>query len=132
MKSQQFFIEGTLIGLNEIISLSKISSGGGRGGRRWNRYNDTKQEIESRIMVFLNTYNIQPMQKAFIHYLWVEKNKKRDLDNIAVAKKFINDALVKKGILQNDGWKNIIGFKDSFEVANTNSGVLVTLHSDEI
>ena len=30
-----------------------------------------------------------------IHFHWIEGNKKRDLDNICFAKKFILDALVK-------------------------------------
>jgi len=49
-------------------------------------------------------------------YLWVEPNRKRDKDNIAFAKKFIQDALVSAGVLQGDGWKHIEGFTDFFEV----------------
>ena len=42
-----------------------------------------------------------------IEYTWYEPDRRRDKDNIAFAKKFINDALVACGVLPNDGWRNI-------------------------
>lgn len=50
-----------------------------------------------------------------IHFTWVESNKKRDLDNICFAKKFILDALVKSGKLKDDNRNNVYAFTDSFE-----------------
>ncbi len=49
-----------------------------------------------------------------IHFTWVESNKKRDLDNICFAKKFILDALVKANIIKNDTQNYVIGFTDTF------------------
>lgn len=49
-------------------------------------------------------------------FRWYEPNKKRDLDNICFAKKFILDALVSNGIIVADGWKGVIGFTDHFFV----------------
>lgn len=52
-----------------------------------------------------------------IAYSWYEPNQRRDLDNISsFGRKVIQDALVKAHILDNDGWKNIVGFTDSFYV----------------
>ena len=51
-----------------------------------------------------------------MRYLWVEKNKRRDKDNIAFAKKFIQDALVKEKVLENDGWAQIESWTDAFTV----------------
>lgn len=56
-----------------------------------------------------------PVKLAF---RWYEPNKKRDLDNIAFAKKFILDALVQNGVIKTDGWKGVTGFTDSFFVDN--------------
>lgn len=53
-----------------------------------------------------------------IHFHWIEKNAKRDLDNIAFAKKFILDALVKRGKLIDDSRKYVTGFTDTFEIGN--------------
>lgn len=64
-------------------------------------------------------------------YTWIEPNRYRDKDNIAFAKKFIQDALVRNGVLKNDGWKEIDGFSDSFEVDRENPRVEVEI-SDEV
>lgn len=54
---------------------------------------------------------------VYMYYTWVEKDRRRDKDNIAAfGRKVIQDALVKAGVLKNDGWANIVGFLDTFEV----------------
>jgi Holliday junction resolvase RusA-like endonuclease len=61
--------------------------------------------------------SLKPIDKRVkITFTWYCKNQKKDPDNIAFAKKFILDALVKSRILVNDGWKQIVGFTDYFEV----------------
>jgi len=50
-----------------------------------------------------------------IIYRWFEPNKRRDLDNISSGgRKVIQDALVARGVLGGDGWKQIVGFSDEF------------------
>lgn len=52
-----------------------------------------------------------------MRYLWVEKDRRRDKDNIsAFGRKVIQDALVVTHKLHNDGWQNIEGFSDEFSV----------------
>lgn len=51
-----------------------------------------------------------------LKFFWYEPNRKRDYDNIAFAKKFIQDALVEMGVLKNDGWLYIVGLSDDFAV----------------
>jgi len=41
---------------------------------------------------------------------------RRDRDNIAAGRKFVQDALVRCKVLQNDGWKEITGFSDDWAV----------------
>lgn len=62
-----------------------------------------------------------------IEYTWYEADRRRDKDNIAFAKKFINDALVECGVLPNDGWRNIRTMFDMFDVDATNPRVEVTI-----
>lgn len=59
-------------------------------------------------------------QKVYIKFTWVEANKKRDMDNVAAAKKFILDGLVDAGILVNDNWEYIQGFQDTFKIEKKN------------
>lgn len=70
----------------------------------------------------------QPVKIAF---RWYEKNSRRDMDNIAFAKKFILDALVKKGVLQDDGWKWVKGFTDEFFIDKKNPRIEVELKTEE-
>ena len=50
-------------------------------------------------------------------YRWYEPNQIRDLDNISsYGRKVIQDALVKTKVLENDGWRHIVGFSDEFHV----------------
>ena len=52
--------------------------------------------------------------EVVMSYTWYCKNKRKDKDNIVFARKFIQDGLVKAGVLDNDGWENIAGFSDLF------------------
>lgn len=49
-----------------------------------------------------------------IGFHWVESSKRRDLDNICFAKKFILDAMVKCGKLKDDNRKCVTAFTDTF------------------
>ena len=64
-----------------------------------------------------------------IVYRWIEVTKRRDKDNIAFAKKFIQDTLVKFGLLCNDGWGEIESYTDYFEIG-VESGVIVTIYEE--
>ena len=75
--------------------------------------NNMKKQVQNDIGYFINTlpYFDKPIK---IHFTWIEANKKRDLDNICFAKKFILDALQQCGKLKNDNRKWVTGFTDSF------------------
>ena len=63
-----------------------------------------------------------------MNYLWVEKDRRRDKDNVAAfGRKVIQDALVKAGVLHNDGWANIEGFSDRFAGDKKNPRVEVEI-----
>jgi Holliday junction resolvase RusA-like endonuclease len=115
-------IKGKLPGLNEFIAAINK-----------NRYvgNLLKAKIESNIIECIKNQlgNLEIDAQVEISYFWIEPNMKRDKDNICSAKKFVNDALVNSGVLKNDGWKNIDGFKDFFEVDKKNPRVEVEIRS---
>ncbi len=63
-----------------------------------------------------------------MHYRWYEPDKRRDLDNVsAFGRKCIQDALVKTKVLQDDGWKNIVGFTDEFYTDKGNPRIEVDI-----
>ena len=73
-----------------------------------------KKNIEEDIGWYINT--LPKYDKPIkIHFHWIEGNKKRDLDNVCFAKKFILDSMVKSGKLKDDNRNYVTGFTDTFE-----------------
>lgn len=82
-----------------------------------------KKNIEEQIGLFILKMPkfTHPIK---IHFTWVEGNKKRDLDNICFAKKFILDAMQKYGKLENDNRNYVYAFTDSFEYGKETKVIL--------
>lgn len=92
---------------------------------RANKYQGAKYKasIEQQIALFLA--KMPKMDKPIkIHFHWIEGNKRRDLDNICFAKKFILDAMVKYGKLKDDNRKHVTAFTDSFEYGKETKVIL--------
>ena len=113
-------IPGVLIGLNEYIT-----------AERSNRYQaaaikkQTEHAIEAAIRRQLRGVRI--VKPVVMTYTWIEPTRRRDKDNIAFAKKFVQDALVRSKVIKNDGWKEIAGFFDRFEVDKAHPCVVVEI-----
>ena len=121
---QKFIIPGKLDGLNKIILANRTNKYAGAALKRQN---------EKVVALAIAAARIKPIPNpVFIKFFWYEPNKKRDKDNIASAKKMIIDALVRSGIIQNDGWKYIIGFSDSFDIDKDNPRIEVELYDRTI
>lgn len=121
-----FDIPFLLPGLNDLIQGAKT----GRGPN--NRYRKMKAEAEAHVTLFACAAlgkQLSFLQAVQVHFLWREKNQRRDKDNIAAGgRKIILDTLTKMGVLHGDGWKGVSGFVDEFEVNRKNPGVTVTIH----
>ena len=107
---KKLIIPETLHNLNDLIS-----------AERTNRYIAAKMKKEDETLVLWAAKGCLRGWKAkapvVMHYKWYEKNQRRDKDNISsYGRKIIQDALVKGGYLENDGWKQIISFDDEFFV----------------
>jgi Holliday junction resolvase RusA-like endonuclease len=123
--TQHFFIPGPLPGLNEILKLANQRRG------KWNAYDDLKHTWDRIITVHIQQAKLVPVERAYFTFVWLEAHRRRDLDNIAVARKFVLDALVATQILNNDGWRHVLGWTDSFVVDVAAPGVDVTLTTEE-
>ena len=82
---------------------------------RKNRYagSTMKAIVERDLSLFIRKlpYFEKPIT---IEFEWVEENKRRDLDNICFAKKFILDTMVKCKVLKDDNRRFVTGFVDKF------------------
>ena len=115
-----FTIQGRLSGLNEYTKACRSNCYAGDSMKK-------KNERIIKDSIFEQLRGVKFDNKVSISYTWYEKDKRRDLDNIAFAKKFIQDALVEMGVLKGDGWKYIIGLKDEFRVDKNNPRIEVTI-----
>lgn len=80
-----------------------------------NRYagNKFKQNIQNEICWEIKTQlrDLKITKPIIIHITWIEENKRRDVDNVYSAIKYIQDALVQTKVIQNDSAKNVIDVK---------------------
>lgn len=85
-----------------------------------------EEKVKAAIYEQLGRLHIQ--KPVYIKYRWYEKDRRRDLDNVSsFGRKVIQDALVATKVLQNDGWKNITGFQDSFFVDAANPRIEIEI-----
>lgn len=82
-----------------------------------------KKQIESQLAFYIN--QLPKYENPIkINFLWIEGNKKRDLDNVCFAKKFILDCMVKCGRLKDDNRNCVTGFTDTFEYGKETKVIL--------
>ena len=105
-----FTIKGSLAGLNEFIAANR---------KCWATGNKLKRKNMDMVKAAIYEEGLKGYkcrEPVGINFYWYEKNQKRDKDNISSAKKYILDAMIEAGLIRNDGWKNVEGFKDRFDI----------------
>lgn len=112
-----FTIEGPMPSLNEYVA-----------AERSNRYLGSRmkrRETERARLAAVSQGMPHFVGPVTVRFLWVERNRRRDLDNVAFAKKFILDGLVSAGVLDGDGQRFVVGLLDVFEHDPTRPRVFV-------
>lgn len=97
-------------GLNEYIE-----------AERQNKYLGAKMKRKTEQVVMLcaksQLRGVSFKVPVVMRYTWYEPNRRRDKDNVSsFGRKCIQDALVRAGVLKNDGWGEVDSFSDSFDV----------------
>lgn len=118
-----FTIPGRLAGANEAINAMNI-----------HRYRGAKlKSVETdRCALCAVAGDVPKIKKPVrIHFKWIEPNRRRDLDNIRYASKFIMDGLREAGMLPNDGWQWVLGMSDTWEVDPINPRIIVEIKEAE-
>ena len=113
-------IQGRLPGTNDYSRAQKAGPHKGQGMK-----NEQEEYIGWHIRAQMN--GLQIKNPVSIVYIWVEENTRRDKDNIRQGEKFIQDALVKMGVLKGDGWKHIRSSHSEFTVETNKPRVEVIL-----
>jgi hypothetical protein len=112
---QQFVIPIRFDSFNDYTKKLKQS----KPERRYFPARRYKTAVEEQIVWYIKAARIRPIKHpVFISFLWYEekkgREKSRDKDNIAFAKKFILDRLQKRKVLPNDNDDWVRGFRDFF------------------
>ena len=106
LRSYKLTLPGVYPGLNEYMEAERSNRYKAAGMKK-----DMQRVIGLCIRAQLGKLRIA--NPVVMHYAWFEPNRRRDRDNIVFARKFIQDALTDCGVLQNDGWNNILWFTDT-------------------
>lgn len=118
-------IPGRLDNLNDYIS-----------AERTNRYKGAQMKSRNEATVInairQGLRRVKIEKPVYMEYTWYEVNRRRDLDNVSsFGRKVIQDSLVHTHVLRNDGWKEIIGFSDTFYVDAINPRIEVLIREVE-
>lgn len=117
---QSFTIHGRLDGMNDLIAANRKNIYAGA---------QLKKDNQWKAFLAIKQSGMKPVTgRCRIQYAFYEPNMRRDMDNISgFAHKVIQDALVDAEILENDGWRNISGYTDSFYVDKEDPRIEVTI-----
>lgn len=124
-----FFVPGPLPSLNDIIDANKQTKT--RSGKMLVGlgYTGMKERWGNAIVAIIRRAKVPPIKRVRVLFQWMESKRNRDPDNVAAGKKFVFDALVKAGVIENDGWKQVAGFSDVFIVSDR-PGVEVSVRDE--
>lgn len=103
-------IEGRFPGLNEYTAAQRKSPFEGNKMKRGYTgavYYEAKRQLRG----------VHFGRPVAVYFHFVEKDKRRDLDNISgFAHKVILDGLVEAGVIKDDGWKYVSMIRDTYAV----------------
>ena len=101
MMVQEFKIPQRLPSLNDVIAANRSSPYKGAG---------LKKKTDETIQRCILDVDLKPVTNPCIVLMkFIEADRRRDIDNVESAKKFILDALVKSGVLRGDSPRYVVG-----------------------
>lgn len=120
-----FTVKGRLPGMNEYTD-----------AQRANRYKGAsmKRDFQNLVTLYIRTqlHGLHITRPVRLRYHFYEPNRRRDLDNISsFARKVVQDALVATGVLVNDGWGQIRGSSEEFDVDKRHPRIEITIEEVE-
>ena len=116
----KFTIKGRLDGLNKVIDANRSNTYMGAKVKR-------KNDDICKSYILEQLQRLQIAAPVIIKFDWYEKDKRRDLDNIFSAKKFILDALVKANVLPDDSQKYVVDLVDHIHTDKLAPRIEVTI-----
>ena len=119
-------IPGRMPGLNEYTAANREHRNSGA---------NMKKQHEASVLWNIKSQlrGVKFTGPVFLVFTFYEKDRRRDHDNVSgFAHKVIQDALVKGGVLQDDGWGYVSGYFDLFEVDKKKPRITVQFIEQEV
>jgi len=118
MVNNELILKFGLPGLNEMIYVA-----------RGNKYaSATQKKKYTRVveaeLIAQGCIPVKPYRVIDITFVWTEKGRGRDPDNVRVGAKFILDAMVNQGIIPDDSMKYVGIIADRF-IKGKERGIIV-------
>ena len=108
---KHFTIQGTLPSLNEYLAAC------GKNPQVGARLK-SKAKFAVNLCIRSQLKRWHTDNPIIIHYKIYEPNMKRDHDNVfCMISKTVQDSLQECGVIDNDGWKNVVNFTHDFYVS---------------
>lgn len=100
----KFTIQGKLPSLNDYVLANRSYKYAGASMKK-----RVEKQIQESIFKAISSGEIKKVDKypVGLNITWYEPTMRRDIDNICFAVKFIQDALVATGVLENDSQRYI-------------------------
>lgn len=111
-----FEIPGKLPSLNDYTRANRAG---------WQAGASMKRKAEEAIIAALGAGVPHFTAEVDIWMLWIRPDMRTDKDNVCFAKKFIQDALQKAGVIKGDGWKACTPHDYGFLVNKANPRTVV-------
>lgn len=119
----RFTIHYRLPSLNEYLNKCKFNK---HMAAQFKMIHDRRIYDEIKIQL----HDLKITKPVKLHITWIEENRRRDVDNVYSAVKYIQDALVKAEVLQNDNSKHVVDVDNQIIYADT-SEVIVEIEEVE-
>jgi hypothetical protein len=104
-----------------------IAAAKGFGGRGYG-YSKLKRKWTDDVALLAKAARLPKVTRARFSFQWFERSRRRNPDNFcAGGRKMILDGLVNAGVLENDGWTQIVGWRDEWVLHLSLSGVAVQI-----
>lgn len=125
-QSDHLTIKGRLPGLNEYIDVERTNRFAAAKMKR-----EFEQHIGAFIYMAVDQGTLHSHDKPCeLIIKWFEPNRRRDLDNISFATKFIQDALVKCGVFPDDNSKYIRALHHTYHVDTAEPRIEITIREE--
>lgn len=116
---EELFVEGRFPSLNAYVSAERAN----RFRAAAIKARETGRVRDAALAAGTRRFR-RPVRVRFV---WHEPDRRRDLDNVFFAKKFVLDGLVGAGVLEGDSQRYVVGLEDELVIDRDRPGVAVEI-----